>query len=88
MLKSCDWPANDPLLIEYHDTEWGVPVYDDRKLFEMFILEGAQAGLSWYTILRKRENLAKFKIFHIVLSFNKILKYVDQIFKTNDGVFR
>ena len=48
--------GNDPLIIEYHDKEWGVPVHDDRLLFEFLILEGAQAGLSWVTILRKREN--------------------------------
>ena len=53
----CSWvPENDPLYIEYHDQEWGIPVYDDQKLFEMLILEGAQAGLSWITVLRKREN--------------------------------
>jgi DNA-3-methyladenine glycosylase I len=51
----CHW-AQSPLMIEYHDTEWGVPVHDDEKLFEFLILEGAQAGLSWETILRKREN--------------------------------
>ena len=51
----CDW-ARDPLSIEYHDCEWGVPHHDDRALFELLILEGAQAGLSWSTILRKREN--------------------------------
>jgi DNA-3-methyladenine glycosylase I len=52
----CPWAGNDPLYQKYHDEEWGVPVHDDRKLFEMLILEGAQAGLSWITILRKREN--------------------------------
>ncbi|MBI3145051.1 MAG: DNA-3-methyladenine glycosylase I [Pseudogulbenkiania sp.] len=51
----CPWCGNDPLYIAYHDQEWGVPVYDDRKLFEMLLLEGAQAGLAWITILRKRE---------------------------------
>ncbi len=55
----CSWAGSDPLYIIYHDTEWGVPVHDDRKLFEMLILEGAQAGLSWITILRKRENYRK-----------------------------
>ena len=55
MKKRCPWPSN-PLAIRYHDREWGVPVRDDRKLFEFLILEGAQAGLSWDTILRKREN--------------------------------
>jgi len=51
----CPWCGDDPLYVRYHDEEWGVPVHDDRKLFEMLILEGAQAGLSWITILRKRE---------------------------------
>lgn len=51
----CTWCGTDPLYVEYHDKEWGVPVRDDRKLFEFLILEGAQAGLSWITILRKRE---------------------------------
>jgi len=50
----CSWAESDPLYREYHDTEWGKPVYDDRKLFEMLTLEGAQAGLSWITILKKR----------------------------------
>ncbi len=53
--KRCGWCGTDPLYVAYHDTEWGVPVHDDRKLFEFLILEGAQAGLSWITILRKRE---------------------------------
>jgi DNA-3-methyladenine glycosylase I len=52
----CPWPGDDPLYIAYHDKEWGVPSHDDRHLFEMVVLEGAQAGLSWITILRKREN--------------------------------
>jgi DNA-3-methyladenine glycosylase I len=50
----CGWAGSDPLYVKYHDEEWGVPVHDDRRLFEMLILEGAQAGLSWITILRKR----------------------------------
>lgn len=56
MFNRCPWAGDDPLYIEYHDGEWGVPVHDDGKLFEMLILEGAQAGLSWITILKKREN--------------------------------
>ena len=52
--KRCGWAGTDPLYVAYHDTEWGVPLHDDRRLFEMLILEGAQAGLSWITILRKR----------------------------------
>ena len=51
----CAWRSNDPLYCDYHDREWGVPVHDDRALFEFLILEGAQAGLSWLTILRKRD---------------------------------
>jgi DNA-3-methyladenine glycosylase I len=59
IMKTCSWPTTDPLLIEYHDKEWGVPVHNDRKLFEFLILEGFQAGLSWLTVLRKRENFKK-----------------------------
>jgi DNA-3-methyladenine glycosylase I len=51
----CSWAGNDPLYVRYHDEEWGVPVFEDRRLFEFLVLEGAQAGLSWLTILRKRE---------------------------------
>jgi DNA-3-methyladenine glycosylase I len=58
MTKRCGWATNE-LSIHYHDTEWGVPLHDDRGLFEFLILEGAQAGLSWDTILRKRENYGK-----------------------------
>ena len=55
MKQRCDWGSDDPLMLEYHDREWGTPQHDDRALFEMLCLEGAQAGLSWLTILRKRE---------------------------------
>ena len=55
MKTRCKWAGSDPLYLDYHDNEWGVPVHDDRHLFEMLILEGAQAGLSWITILKKRE---------------------------------
>lgn len=54
MVTRCGWAAGDPLLTAYHDTEWGVPAHDDRALFELLVLEGAQAGLSWITVLRKR----------------------------------
>src|ERR1700721_2211045 len=57
-VSRCHW-ARSPLMIQYHDKEWGVPVHDDRRLFEFLILEGAQAGLSWETILKKRENYRK-----------------------------
>src|SRR6195256_415088 len=64
-LKRCPWSGNDPHYLEYHDKEWGVPVHDDSKLFEFLILEGMQAGLSWITILRKRENFRRaFAGFH------------------------
>ena len=59
MKLRCPWPGDDPLMIDYHDHEWGVPVHDDQKLFEHIILDGAQAGLSWRTILYKRENYRK-----------------------------
>lgn len=58
-LTRCPWPGQDPLYVTYHDTEWGVPDYDDRALYEKLILDGFQAGLSWITILRKRDNFRK-----------------------------
>jgi DNA-3-methyladenine glycosylase I len=58
-MKRCTWSTSSELYIEYHDTEWGVPVFDDRKHFEFLVLESAQAGLSWITILKKRENYRK-----------------------------
>jgi DNA-3-methyladenine glycosylase I len=58
-MKRCAWAGSDLLMMDYHDKEWGVPVHDDRRLFEFLMLEGAQAGLSWITILRKRENYRK-----------------------------
>ena len=76
MVKRCDWvPKDDQLYIEYHDKEWGVPVYNDQTLFEFLILEGFQAGLSWRTILYKRENFRKaFDYFDPV----KIAEYDEQ----------
>ncbi len=59
MPTRCEWAGTDPLYIEYHDKEWGTPLHDDRKLFELLCLEGAQAGLSWLTILRKRKHYRK-----------------------------
>ena len=71
-MNRCAWCGEDPLYVEYHDKEWGVPLHNDRKLFEFLILEGFQAGLSWRTILHKRENFRKaFDNF----DFNKIAKY-------------
>jgi len=73
-MKRCDWPKNE-LAIKYHDEEWGVPLHDDPKLFEFIILEGAQAGLSWDTILRKRENYRKaFDGFDVA----KVARYTDK----------
>ncbi len=57
--KRCPWPGQDPLYVAYHDSEWGVPEYDDRALYEKLMLDGFQAGLSWITILRKRDNFRK-----------------------------
>lgn len=55
-IRRCKWAGSDPLMVDYHDEEWGVPVHNDRLLFEFLVLEGAQAGLSWSTILKKRDN--------------------------------
>ncbi|MFW9991168.1 MAG: DNA-3-methyladenine glycosylase I [Candidatus Odinarchaeota archaeon] len=73
-LKRCGW-AQKPLMIDYHDREWGVPVHDDQKLFEMLILEGSQAGLNWLTVLKKREGYRKaFDNFDA----RKIAQYTDE----------
>lgn len=88
MKHRCEWAGNDPHYVKYHDEEWGVPVHEDSKLFEMLILEGAQAGLSWITVLRKRENYRKaFDNFNP----NKIAKYDAKKTKellTNEGIIR
>ena len=74
MKKRCAWCGSDPLYRAYHDDEWGVPVQDDRRLFEFLVLEGAQAGLSWLTILKKRENYRK--AFHD-FDCERIARYTD-----------
>lgn len=89
MTKRCTWAnTKEPLYIEYHDKEWGVPVYDDRILFEMLCLEGAQAGLSWWTILQKRENYREaFDQFEA----EKIVLYTDEKLQSlaeNKGIVR
>jgi DNA-3-methyladenine glycosylase I len=87
-LKRCGWVNSDPLYIEYHDHEWGVPVYDDILLFEYLNLEGAQAGLSWYTILKKRENYRKaFDHFDpaIIISYDE--KKMTELLQ-NEGIVR
>lgn len=74
-MKTCSWPGNDPLMIDYHDTEWGVPVHDDRKLFEFLVLDAFQAGLSWKTILHRREGFRRaFENFDAV----KIAAYTEE----------
>lgn len=75
-MKRCAWvKLNEPLYVAYHDHEWGVPLYDDQKLFEMLCLEGAQAGLSWWTVLQKREGYRRaFDNFDV----NKIVQYTDE----------
>jgi len=88
MKKSCSWPTNDPLMLKYHDKEWGVPVHNDKKLFEFLLLEGMQAGLSWRTVLYKRENFRKaFDNF----DFNKVARYnkkkINSLLK-DEGIIR
>ncbi|MGB6976222.1 MAG: DNA-3-methyladenine glycosylase I [Gammaproteobacteria bacterium] len=88
MLKRCSWAENDTLMMAYHDKEWGVPIHDDRRLFEFLILEGAQAGLSWQTILRRRDNYhAAFDNFDA----EKIVRYTPakiQKLLNNPGIIR
>jgi DNA-3-methyladenine glycosylase I len=86
--KRCGWCTTDPVYIEYHDKEWGRPVHDDRLLFEFLILEGAQAGLSWLTVLKKRDNYRKaFDHFDAA----RIARYDDKKIKqllNNEGIIR
>jgi len=88
MKKRCDWCTTDPIYIAYHDKEWGRPVHDDRLLFEFLVLEGAQAGLNWLTVLKKRENYRKaFDCFDAA----KIARYDDKRIKqllNNAGIIR
>ncbi len=84
----CGWSLNDATMTQYHDKEWGVPVHDDRKLFEFLVLEGAQAGLSWLTILRKRDEYRKaFDDF----DYNKVARYdaikIERLLE-NGGIIR
>jgi DNA-3-methyladenine glycosylase I len=84
----CEWCGSDSVYIAYHDHEWGVPVHDDRRLFEMLILEGAQAGLSWLTILKKRDNYRK--AFH-AFDYEQIAAYTQRDMKrllANSGIVR
>ena len=87
-MKRCWWCGTDPLYVRYHDEEWGKPVRDDRRLFEKICLEGFQAGLSWLTILRKREN---FRAAFADFDFDKVSRYtskdVTRLLK-NEGIIR
>ena len=88
MKNRCEWCGSDSLYIAYHDEEWGIPVHDDRRLFEMLILEGAQAGLSWLTILKKRDNYRK--AFH-TFDYEKIATYTKRDITrllANSGIVR
>jgi DNA-3-methyladenine glycosylase I len=88
MKNRCQWVGENPLNIEYHDKEWGVPVHDDRLLFEFLILEGQQAGLSWLTILKKRENYRKaFDNFNPVKIANYYQKKINELLN-NEGIIR
>jgi DNA-3-methyladenine glycosylase I len=88
MIKRCKWAGSDPLMIKYHDEEWGIPVHDDRKLFEMLILEGAQAGLSWKTVLHKRESYKKaFDNFEVEKVANYSNDKVEELI-SNAGIIR
>jgi len=84
----CHWPGNDPLYIKYHDEEWGKPTHDEKKLFEFLILESAQAGLSWITILRRRGNYRKaFANFNV----KKVAAFTEADFKrllNDEGIIR
>jgi DNA-3-methyladenine glycosylase I len=84
----CFWCSDDPLYVDYHDNEWGVPVYDDRTLFEMLILEGAQAGLSWLTILKRREGYrAAFANFDVRKVARFTPRHVERLM-ANEGIIR
>jgi DNA-3-methyladenine glycosylase I len=87
-IKRCPWPGNDPLMVDYHDNEWGVPQHDDGKLFEFLILEGMQAGLSWATILRKRMNFRRaFEGFDPVVVAGYASKDVQRLL-SDEGIIR
>lgn len=87
-MNRCGWVNDDPVYIHYHDCEWAVPVYDDRLLFEYLTLEGAQAGLSWYTILKKRENYREaFDNFEVDKIIHYDQKKVEELL-ANSGIVR
>ena len=88
MQERCDWAKHHPLLIDYHDHEWGIPTHDDQKIFEMLSLEGMQAGLSWLTILKKRENYRQaFDHFDIQKVANYSPSKINELLQ-NSGIIR
>lgn len=84
----CSWPGEDPLMIQYHDDEWGKPLHDDQKLFEFLILESFQAGLSWRTVLHKRENFRKAFANFDAQKVSKFDKRKVEILLKNAGIIR
>ena len=84
----CEWAEHDPLMRAYHDTEWGVPVHDDRVLFEFLTLEGAQAGLSWSTILKKREGYRRAFADWDVAKIAKFTEKEEQVLRGNAEIVR
>ncbi|PAB57884.1 DNA-3-methyladenine glycosylase I [Anaeromicrobium sediminis] len=87
-MKRCDWVTEDPLYIKYHDEEWGVPVHDDRVHFEFLVLESAQAGLSWITVLKKREN---YRLLYDNFDYEKVALYDENKIEellSNKGIIR
>ena len=86
--NSCEWPTNDPLMQKYHDEEWGTPLHDDRKIFEFMVLDSFQAGLSWRTVLYKREN---FREAFDDFDYRKVARYdqekIDSLLQ-NPGIIR
>jgi len=88
MTKRCDWCGTEPIYVDYHDKDWGVPVHDDRLHFEMIILDGAQAGLSWITILKRRESYRKaFDNFDVLKVSRYSEKKIEKLL-TNPGIIR
>jgi DNA-3-methyladenine glycosylase I len=88
MISRCSWSTRDPLYIKYHDKEWGTPLHNDRKLFEFLVLEGAQAGLNWLMVLKKRENYRKaFDNFDPVKIANYNQRQINSLLK-NEGIIR
>ncbi len=86
--RRCSWVTDDEVYIRYHDEEWGIPTYDDRELFEMLVLESFQAGLSWITILKKRENFKKaFDDFDVVKVSNYDEEKIEEL-RNNEGIIR